>query len=75
MRTSSAGGQLFLGKIQSLQYGLRFFGLDPQDWQIKENCSGFYTIHHLNDPELTFQGQAYSHGQSWDWQEIKLAAI
>lgn len=65
----------FSEKLQNLSDGLRLFGLNPRDWQIKESTEGILKIHHLRDPELTLHGAAYSKGHAWDWQEITLPAI
>jgi len=62
-------------KIQSLQNRLQHFGLDPKDWQVRESIEGTLTIQHLEDPEVALQGHAYSQGHTWDWQEIRWAAI
>ncbi len=75
MDINQINGCIFSNKIQNLNAGLKFFGLNPRDWQVKERSDGLLMIHHLRDPELMMQGQAYSKGQSWDWREISIAAV
>jgi len=65
----------FSTKLLNLSEGLRRFGLNPRDWQVRETTNGVLMIQHLHEPELTLQGQAYTQGHTWDWQEISLSAV
>lgn len=50
---------------------LRKFGLNPDDWTLKNINGSFIEIQHIDDPEFQMKGQI----QNLDWSWLEFTSI
>jgi len=58
--------------LAGLQQGLRHFGLNPREWRIKPDASGWYQVISVDDDSFRFIGLPTELG---NWAQLHLQSL
>ena len=62
-------------ETQKLATQLSQYGLNPNEWILRQEDRGIYAIQSKRDQNFTFAGKTKKQGSAIQWEEIELLSI